>query len=254
MTATASDAGAPRTFSRRSGKPRRVQTSRASQRPIAAPVEASEVGIALALVPRMSTTTSVTPRWEWRTFGDRFDEVDAVIALTPHSTATTRDLYLLGPRSDVNVKIRGGAGIDVKHLERVDGELELWVPVLKATFPLAPDTAARIWEHLDGDGSAIPSALCSLDALLDRVRRHPALRVVTVDKVRRGAVIDGCRVEIADLSIDGSPWRTVGVEQEDAVQVRRTVRVLGLADHRPSNYVRALKERLRISDCASGGR
>jgi exopolyphosphatase/guanosine-5'-triphosphate,3'-diphosphate pyrophosphatase len=202
----------------------------------------------------MGTTPSVTPRWEWRTFGDRFDEVDAVIASTRHSTAMTRDVYLLGDRSDVNVKVRGGVAIDVKRLQRVDDDLELWAPVLNAAFPLAPDTVARIWEDLDGDGPGVASAPCSLDDLLALVRRHPALRVATVDKVRRGAVIDGCRVEIADLSIDGSPWRTVGVEHEDAAQVRRTVRVLGLAARRPSNYVRALNERLRTSDRASGGR
>ena len=80
------------------------------------------------------------------------------------------------------------------------------------------------------------------------------LHVVTVDKVRRGAVIDGCQVEIADLSIDGRPLRTVGVEHEDPAQARRTVRVLGIAARRPSNYVRTLKEWLHTPDRASGGR
>jgi hypothetical protein len=202
----------------------------------------------------MSPTSSVTPRWEWRTYADRFDEVDAVMASTPHSTAMARDIYLLADRTDANVKVRGGVAIDVKRLQRVDDELELWAPVLKAAFPLAPDTVARIWEYLGGDGSAVASTPCSLDTLLDLVRRHPALHVVTVDKVRRGAVIDGCQVEIADLSIDGHPLRTVGVEHEDPAQVRRTVRVLGVAARRPSNYVRTLKEWLHTPDRASGGR
>jgi hypothetical protein len=176
------------------------------------------------------------------------------MASTPHSTAMARDIYLLADRTDANVKVRGGVAIDVKRLQRVDDELELWAPVLKAAFPLAPDTVARIWEYLGGDGSAVASTPCSLDTLLDLVRRHPALHVVTVDKVRRGAVIDGCQVEIADLSIDGHPLRTVGVEHEDPAQVRRTVRVLGVAARRPSNYVRTLKEWLHTPDRASGGR
>jgi exopolyphosphatase/guanosine-5'-triphosphate,3'-diphosphate pyrophosphatase len=202
----------------------------------------------------MRTTSSVTPRWEWRTFGDRFDEVEAVIAVTPHSTAMTRDIYLVSDRTDASVKVRGGLAIDVKRLQRVDGELELWAPALKATFPLAPDTVARVWEHFGRDAPAINSASCSLDTLFALAGRDPALHVVTVDKVRRGAVIDGCQVELAELSIDGHPLRTVGVEHEYPAQVRRTVRVIGVADREPSNYVRALKAWLRARDATPGAR
>ncbi len=212
------------------------------------------IGIALASCLAMPTTPSVTPRWEWRTFGDRFDDVEAVIALTPHSTAMTRDIYLISDRSDANVKVRGGLAIDIKRLQRVDDELELWVPVLVATFPLAPDTVARIWEHLGGPAPTYAHAPDTLEALLVLVQRDPAVHVVTVDKVRRGAVIDDCHVEIADLSIDGRPLRTVGVENEQPAQVRRTVRVLGIADREPASYVRALKTLLRVPGPAPGAR
>ncbi len=51
----------------------------------------------------------------------------------------------------------------------------------------------------------------------------------------------GCIVEIANLWFDGTPVRTIAVEQEDPAAVTAAVRKLGLERFENVNYVKALK-------------
>ena len=54
------------------------------------------------------------------------------------------ELYLLSVHGDASIKIRDGR-MDVKHLERVnDAGLELWIPVMKAAFPLSTTDVASV--------------------------------------------------------------------------------------------------------------
>ena len=70
------------------------------------------------------------PRWEWRTFGDRFGEADSRFAsLAPDRVQESDEVYLLSRASDASVKVRDGL-MDVKRLERTnDDGLEQWKPV-----------------------------------------------------------------------------------------------------------------------------
>src|SRR4051794_35176885 len=85
------------------------------------------------------------PRWEWRTFGERFGAAeDGLAAVAPERVEESAEVYLLSPDSDASVKVRSGR-VDVKHLLAVDDHgLEQWVPVLKAGFPLSPDDARTV--------------------------------------------------------------------------------------------------------------
>ena len=61
--------------------------------------------------------TVIVPRWEWRTFGDRFESaVDAAFAaLTPTGVQESDELYLLGGADAATVKVRFDL-MDVKAL------------------------------------------------------------------------------------------------------------------------------------------
>ena len=84
-----------------------------------------------------ATSPGIVPRWEWRTFGERFGEAEAAFdARTPERVQESDELYLLSVAGGDTVKVRDEL-MDVKHLERVDDNgLEQWLPVLKAEFPL----------------------------------------------------------------------------------------------------------------------
>ena len=95
---------------------------------------------------------AIVPRWEWRTFGEPLDSADRALAsyeiTSDHDSDET---YLLSVHSDASVKIRDGL-MDVKHLREVDDAgLELWLPVMKAQFPLAADDVAAVFSTLKID-------------------------------------------------------------------------------------------------------
>jgi hypothetical protein len=54
----------------------------------------------------------------------------------------------------------------------------------------------------------------------------------------------GCTVDIAELTINGMPSKTLGVEGEDPSAVNATLAELGLATRPNMNIVTALKQQL----------
>ena len=91
---------------------------------------------------------AITPRWEWRTFGDDFGEGErAFAALTPERVQESDEIYLVGREGDT-VKVRD-ALMDIKVLREVDENgLEQWTPVMKAEFPIPATDVPRVFEAL----------------------------------------------------------------------------------------------------------
>jgi exopolyphosphatase / guanosine-5'-triphosphate,3'-diphosphate pyrophosphatase len=165
----------------------------------------------------------IVPRWEWRTFGDRFGTAeDRFATLTPTSVDDSDELYIVSSRKEASVKIRGGA-LDVKRLEQVNDEgLEQWRPVAKAEFPIA---ATAVAELLGGLGVALPALdrdAYDPDQLVNEVVRSSAeLRPVSVHKRR------ACMAELTDVRAGSLTTRTIAVETEDPALVRTRSRSSG---------------------------
>ena len=65
---------------------------------------------------------TIVPRWEWRSFGDRFGPAElALAALAPTEVVESDELYLLSVGDTDVVKVRDDL-MDVKHLIAVDDE------------------------------------------------------------------------------------------------------------------------------------
>ncbi len=181
---------------------------------------------------------AVVPRWEWRTFGedlDDIDDVDAALASLRTAEALESDeTYLLSMHSDASVKVRDGV-LDVKVLDRVDGSgLQLWVPVMKAPFPLDAGAVTAAFEALGASLPATRRPEHGLEQLVDElVGSRDDLRVVGIHKRRRRTVLDDCMVELTEVIAGGRTVRTVAVESPDPDLVSSTVRRLGL-DGRPN--------------------
>ncbi|MBO9553586.1 hypothetical protein [Cellulomonas sp.] len=186
----------------------------------------------------------VIPRWEWRSFGDAFDEAEsAFAALPPGMVVHSEELYVLAAGGTDLVKLRDGL-MDVKQLQQVSDEgLEQWRPVLKAPFPLTAADVAALAAALGVDAPADAAAAgTTLGTFLDAVvRPHPELRAVRVHKHRVRYVVDGCMAELTDVHADDVPVRTVAVESEDPAAVLALVERLGLSSHANVNYGRGLK-------------
>jgi exopolyphosphatase/guanosine-5'-triphosphate,3'-diphosphate pyrophosphatase len=169
-------------------------------------------------------------RWEWRTFADELGGPGSrLAALEPERVTHSDETYLLTAHGNDAVKVRGGL-MDVKHLERVDGDgLQLWRPVMKAPLPVAAADARAV---LDALGS--PAAPLDRDAYdaADLAGAAGAV-AVAVSKSRRHFTLGGCMAELTDVRAGGRSTRTIAVESEEPARVLATVRELGL-DPRPN--------------------
>jgi hypothetical protein len=186
----------------------------------------------------------IIPRWEWRTFGKEvFGESENLIrARAEAQVRKSGEVYILSKRSMNNTKVRDDL-MDIKTLKAVnEDKLEQWNPILKAAFPLGPDVLAKLFAAFGVLLPVLERPDYTLAQCLDELVRPQAdLRVVHVAKERHGFLLDGCIVEIAEVTFDGVPFRTVAVEQEDPRRVIETVRSLRLDGYENINYLRAMK-------------
>ena len=185
----------------------------------------------------------VIPRWEWRTFGDRFGAAEAHLAALEAGKAQQSDeLYLLSSACDANVKVRDGL-MDVKRLERTDAQgLEQWRPVMKGTFPLPAAEVEQVFAALGVAPPPLARAAYALEqVLVELLEPEPGLRAVGVHKKRTRYTIGGCIAELTEVVVDGKAVRTVAVESEDPARVLAAVRALGLEGIENVSYPRGLK-------------
>jgi exopolyphosphatase / guanosine-5'-triphosphate,3'-diphosphate pyrophosphatase len=193
---------------------------------------------------------NIVPRWEWRTFGQRFGAAEAKFAaLTPEQTQHGSEIYLLAADSDANVKIRDGL-LDIKLLEQIDPNgLEQWRPVSKERFPLSASAVASVRKTLALPEATGTPAVVSLDQFLAEIAPPGgAVHVASVSKTRTRYVAHGCIAEVTDVVADGNKVRTIAIEDADAAKVVAAVRAMGLDGHENTSYPRGLK--MAIGLCA----
>lgn len=186
----------------------------------------------------------IIPRWEWRTFGERFGEAEEKIKSYPNeSIKESAEFYILSKESMQNTKIRAGL-MDIKVLKQVNEDsLEQWMPVFKEAFPLSKEKVLKVFEFFQVPAPPLTRDEYSLEQFLDElVKPNKKLKVANVKKKRYGYKINDCIVEIADVTSDDVPIRTVAVEQEDPKRVIETVEQLGLKKFENINYIKALKK------------
>ena len=138
--------------------------------------------------------TTVTPRWEWRTFGRPGPVADeAFDAAEASAVAESDETYFL-TGSGANVKIRDEL-VDIKLLRETDENgLERWEPVLKRPFPLGAADLATVAEAMGIDAAreVARGADVSYDDFLAIVGRDANARIVPVHKRRIRYTIGGC--------------------------------------------------------------
>ena len=130
--------------------------------------------------------TTVTPRWEWRTFGRAGPVADAAFDATEASPVAESDETYFLTGSGANVKIRDEL-VDIKLLRETDANgLERWEPVLKRPFPLSAADFATTAQAMgiDGKREGGGESEVSYDEFLAIVRRDPRARIAPVHKRR----------------------------------------------------------------------
>ncbi len=199
-----------------------------------------------------ASTTPVIPRWEWRSFARTFAAPREGPGLEAGAEAGDEEMYLLSMLTPHNVKMRNGR-LEVKRLERTDDSgLELWRPVLRAEFPIGPESlavACHAW------GIEPPAAGTPANSLADLVRNvvvpHRELRLVSLVKRRVPFTVAGCNGKRAQITIGGHRWNTVSFDDTDPARVRAALREMRLEASASENYPRALKRIQGMPDHSS---
>jgi exopolyphosphatase/guanosine-5'-triphosphate,3'-diphosphate pyrophosphatase len=185
--------------------------------------------------------SEVIPRWEWRSFGQRFGDAERLLArFTPSDVQESDEIYLISD-ADSNVKIRDSL-MDVKVRRDLNADgVEQWTPVLKAAFPLSPEDIAVVFRALDVPPADDLQSGCSLNELLQHLSRPGSkVRVVKVHKRRIKYSVDNCMAELSDVVANGMKTRTLAVESTDPVLVMQAVTALGMRDYLNTSYPRGL--------------
>jgi len=183
----------------------------------------------------------IKPRWEWRSFGERFGPAEAHVAsLSPTGVQDSDELYLLSG-AGANVKVRD-ALMDIKVLRELNADgLEQWTPVLKAAFPLPAAALAQVLQALGLPlPSPLPDALTQDQFMARLATLGGPVRAVPVHKRRVRYTIGGCTAELSEVTAGGRGTRTLAVESEDAAAVIAAVRGLGLGTFVNTSYPRGL--------------
>jgi exopolyphosphatase/guanosine-5'-triphosphate,3'-diphosphate pyrophosphatase len=185
---------------------------------------------------------AIVPRWEWRAFARRFPSTEDAVSGSPHGAPEESDELYLVSDGDGNVKVRDDL-MDVKALREVDADgLERWEPVMKEPFPLAGDSAARVFDALGLSAPAPSRDAYTLDQLLEElVEPNDAIRTVRVTKRRTRYTYEGCMAEVADVRAEGRSSRTIAIESERAPDVVEAVRRAGLDRYVNTSYPRGLR-------------
>lgn len=197
--------------------------------------------------------STIIPRWEWRTFYADMAAAEARLATLPAAVDASppaprgmiedsEEIYLLSTLCDANVKIRDDL-LDIKELEQTDRNgLEQWRPVLKAGFPLPPQTVAWVFTALRLQAPAASRPRYTLDELIEElIAPEPSVLSMPVHKARRRYAVQGGVAELTRVALDTRVVWTLAVESEDPSAVMALVRRIGLQGTPNLSYPRALK-------------
>ena len=184
----------------------------------------------------------IIPRWEWRVFDSGPSAAIAALASQSPVGPRSRETYLLSETSPHNAKIRRGT-LELKlRLEMAVGGFELWKPVLKLNFPVAPTALGRFWDAL-----SIPQPRPSRETyteaqFLSELIAATPLVAIRIEKCRRPFEFQGCAAERALLLIGDQTWESVAVEHEDLERLRVAQASLPVVSLAPTNYPAWLKQ------------
>lgn len=191
----------------------------------------------------------IIPRWEWRTFGTDFGKSEELIKKSGSpNTRESEEIYILSTESNDNTKIRNKL-MDIKTPLRINKNgLEQWTVLMKAGFPIHINDLAIVYKAFGFDLPYLEKDQYTYNEYLDDlIGNNPNLRTIKVIKKRQGYIINEAIVEIADVTFNGEPIRTIAVEHADPDLVLETVKKLQLESYPNINYIKAMKNQFGLN-------
>ena len=183
--------------------------------------------------------SSVQPRFEWRAWSDRLDDVagrlrDGSECLERRSTTET---YIVAHTPGTNPKVRFDR-LDIKVLRAVEAGFQQWDVALKTPFPVGAGTlTGEVFPLLGVSPIPLERPAYHLEALFrEVVRPHHELVDVVVEKHREFYAVEGCTAEFAEVTIAGRAVQTAAIESIDLECLHEAREATGLVRYENVSY------------------
>ena len=188
------------------------------------------------------------PRFEFRTFGQDFEEQAQRMARlsVPISEKLWErqydEIYILSRTNDVNnIKIRDEK-IDIKTFVQEKDGLEQWNPLMKGEFPISIKVLMNeVWPAFQVDIPDFIHNTYTLEEFLSLVDEDENLQAVRVHKHRFGYMVHDTICEVGNVLINGAKVVTINSESVELDDIKKTLKDVGLEDVENINYLQAIK-------------
>ena len=198
--------------------------------------------------PEMKVGEISKPRFEFRTFGQNFDESAKRMARLsvpiPEKVweRESDEIYILSKTNDINnTKIRDGK-MDIKtYVQTVDG-LEQWNPLMKGEFPIAKEVLEN--DVFPAFMVKMPELLkdtYTVDEFLSMIDNNLDLQAVRVHKQRFGYMVNDTLCEVGNVLINGAKVVTINSESTELEDIKKTIEDCKLEGFENLNYLQAIK-------------
>ena len=188
------------------------------------------------------------PRFEFRTFGQNFEESTKRMARLsvpiPEKVweRESEEIYILSKTNDINnTKLRDGK-MDIKtYIQTVDG-LEQWNPLMKGEFPIAKEVLKKdVFPAFQVKTPKLIKDSYTVEEFLAIIDEHPDLQGVRVHKQRFGYMVNNTLCEVGNVLINGAKIVTINSESTEIEDIKKTIVDCKLESVENINYLQAIK-------------
>ena len=188
------------------------------------------------------------PRFEFRTFGQDFDEEHYLMSRQSNPVPEkvwereSEEIYILSKTNDVNnTKIRDGK-MDIKtYVQTVDG-LEQWNPLMKGEFPIAKSVLVEeVFPAFKVEMPELSKDTYTYDEFMEMIDNHDDLQAVNVKKHRFGYMVNDTICEFGNVLINGAKICTINSESTEVNDIKKTLKDTELEGVENINYLQAIK-------------
>ncbi|MBO7197239.1 MAG: hypothetical protein J6V28_00375 [Tidjanibacter sp.] len=188
------------------------------------------------------------PRFEFRSFGQNFEEAHARMARlsvpVPEKVwrRTSDEIYIISRANDINnTKIRDGK-MDIKtYVQTVDG-LEQWNPLMKGEFPISREVLENeVFPAFMVEMPALDKDTYTFEEFLAMVEANRDLAAVRVHKERFGYMVNDTICEVGNVLINGAKVVTINSESTEIEDIKKTIADCKLEGVENINYLQAIK-------------
>ena len=194
------------------------------------------------------------PRFEFRSFGQNFEEAHARMARlsvpVPEKVwrRTSDEIYIISRANDINnTKIRDGK-MDIKtYVQTVDG-LEQWNPLMKGEFPISREVLEQeVFPAFMVEMPALDKDTYTFEEFLAMVEANKDLAAVRVHKERFGYMVNDTICEVGNVLINGAKVVTINSESTEIEDIKKTIADCKLEGVENINYLQAIKRVIGMS-------